>query len=85
MLLASKKFDKRGIPIFLLLQNIDCIDCGYSLEPPRRGGSNVYQESVLSKKEKYQTFLAENFQFLKLKKWAGFRDAWKNSIPVPSY
>ena len=34
----------RGIPIFLiLLQNIDC---GYSLEPPRRGGSNVYPQSM---------------------------------------
>ena len=30
--------------IFLfLLQNIDC---GYSLEPPRRGGSNVYPQSM---------------------------------------
>ena len=30
--------------IFLiLLQNIDC---GYSLEPPRRGGSNVYLQSM---------------------------------------
>ena len=26
-----------------LLQNIDC---GYSLEPPRRGGSNVYPQSI---------------------------------------
>ena len=26
-----------------LLQNIDC---GYSLEPPRQGGSNVYQQSM---------------------------------------
>ena len=26
-----------------LLQNIDC---GYSLEPPRRGGSNVYPQSM---------------------------------------
>ena len=33
-----------------LLQNIDC---GYSLEPPRRGGSNVYPQSVLSKNKKY--------------------------------
>ena len=22
------------------------IDCGYSLEPPRRGGSNVYPQSM---------------------------------------
>ena len=30
--------------IFLfVLQNIDC---GYSLEPPRRGGSNVYPQSM---------------------------------------
>ena len=30
--------------VFLfLLQNIDC---GYSLEPPRRGGSNVYPQSM---------------------------------------
>ena len=26
-----------------LLKNIDC---GYSLEPPRRGGSNEYQQSM---------------------------------------
>ena len=31
--------------IFLfLLKNIDC---GYSLEPPRRGGSNAYPQSML--------------------------------------
>ena len=28
---------------YFLLQNIDC---GYSLEPPRRGGSNVYPQSM---------------------------------------
>ena len=28
---------------FFWLQNIDC---GYSLEPPRRGGSNVYPKSL---------------------------------------
>ena len=34
--------------IFLfLLQNIDC---GYSLEPPRRGGSNVYPQSMFRAK-----------------------------------
>ena len=40
--------EKRGFAgvylLFLfLLQNIDC---GYSLEPPRRGGSNVYPQSM---------------------------------------
>ena len=34
----------RGIHIFLfVLQNINC---GYSYEPPRRGGSNVYPQSL---------------------------------------
>ena len=34
-----------GVYLFflVLLQNIDC---GYSLEPPRRGGSNVYPQSM---------------------------------------
>ena len=32
------------IIFLILLQNIDC---GYSLEPPRRGGSNEYPQSML--------------------------------------
>ena len=34
-----------GVYLFFLfvLQNMDC---GYSLEPPRRGGSNVYPQSI---------------------------------------
>ena len=28
------------------------IDCGYSLEPPRRGGSNEYPQSMFSSKNK---------------------------------
>ena len=31
------------IIFFISAQNIDC---GYSLEPPRRGGSNVYPQSM---------------------------------------
>ena len=34
----------RDRPIFLFL--IQNIDCGYSLEPPRQGGSNVYTQSM---------------------------------------
>ena len=47
--------------IFLIsAQNIGC---GYSLEPPRRGGSNEYPQSMFEQKyEKYQK--SENFQFL---------------------
>ena len=36
------KLGYAGVYIFLL-QNIDC---GYALEPPRRGGSNVYPQSM---------------------------------------
>ena len=52
--------------IFLIsAQNIDC---GYSLEPPRRGGSNDTHNLCLEQKnEKYQSFLCEIFQFLKVK------------------
>ena len=41
------------------------IDCGYSLEPPRRGGSNEYPQSIFwAEIWKISEFLAENFQFL---------------------
>ena len=44
------------------------IDCGYSLEPPRRGGSNEYHNLCFEQTyEKYQRFLSENFQFLEVK------------------
>ena len=39
------KLGYAGVYLFFLflLQNIDC---GYSLEPPRRGGSKVYPQSI---------------------------------------
>ena len=86
------KLGYAGVYLFFLflLQNIDC---GYSLEPPRRGGSNEYPQSMFwrgavltcthnlcfeQKKEKYQNFFDENFNFYNLKKslyiaWASFR------------
>ena len=40
-------------------------DLGYSLGPPRQGGSNEYPQSMFWEKyEKYQKFLSENFPFL---------------------
>ena len=63
-----------------LLQNIDC---GYSLEPPRRGGSNVYPRSMFwsKNKKKYERFSTFFFQFLLLKTslyiaWANYRYAY---------
>ena len=34
-----------GVHIIFLI-SVQNIDCGYSLEPPRRGGSNEYPQSM---------------------------------------
>ena len=42
------KFSDKNSDIFhISAQNIDC---GYSLEPPRRGGSNGYPQSIFEQK-----------------------------------
>ena len=57
----------QGYTLFFLFLHKN-IDCEYSLEPPRRGGSNVYPQSCFEQiLEKYQSFLSENFQFLEVK------------------
>ena len=44
------------------------IDCGYSLEPPHRGGSNEYPQSMFEAEMWNITkFLSEKFQFLEVK------------------
>ena len=53
-----EKLGFTGVCIILLIfaQNIDC---GYSLEPPPRGGSNEYPQSMfLAEFEKYHNFLS---------------------------
>ena len=49
------KMGYAGVYLFflLLLQNIDC---GYSLEPPRRGDSNVYPHSMFGEKDRKISF-----------------------------
>ena len=43
---------------------LDNLDCGYSLEPPRRGGSNEYHNLCFEQKyEKYQIFSKTNSVF----------------------
>ena len=39
------KLEFTGVYIIFLI-SAQNIDCGYSLEPPRRGGSNEYQQSM---------------------------------------
>ena len=46
----TENFLRKKIDIFLIFaQNIDC---GYTLEPPRRGGSNEYPQSMVWSKNK---------------------------------
>ena len=48
--------------IFLIFaQNIDC---GYTLEPPRRGGSNVYPQSMFWSKNKKNRYTPAYPSFL---------------------
>ena len=52
--------------IFLILLNN--IDCGYSLEPPRRGGSNEYTQSTFwAEIWKISGFCLNIFEFLEVK------------------
>ena len=45
------------------------IDCGYSLEPPRRGGSNEYQQSmILSRNKKNNVYPCKpQFYYIKVR------------------
>ena len=48
--LKNENFQQKNVDIFLIFdQNIDC---GYTLEPPRRGGSNEYPQSMFWSKNK---------------------------------
>ena len=44
------------------------IDCGYSLEPPRRGGSNEYPQSMfLSRNKENKVYLCKpQFYYMKV-------------------
>ena len=50
LLPKKRKFSDKNSDIFhISAQNIDC---GYSLEPPRRGGSNEYPQSMFLSRNK---------------------------------
>ena len=52
-----------GVYIIFLI-SAQNIESGYSLEPPRRGGSNEYPQSMFwAEIWKISEFLSENFQF----------------------
>ena len=58
-----------GVYIIFLI-SAQNIECGYSLEPPRRGGSNEYPQSMFWAEisvKNIRVFLSENHQFLEVK------------------
>ena len=62
----KRKFSEKNVDIFhLSVQNIDCED---SLEPPRRGGSNEYSQSmVLSRNKKNNIYPCKpQFYYIKV-------------------
>ena len=62
----TEKFQIKNSDIFLIsAQNIDC---GYSLEPPRRGGSNEYPQSMfLSRNKKNNAYPCKpQFYYIKV-------------------
>ena len=63
------KFSMKNTDIFqIFVQNIDC---GYSLEPPRRGGSNEYPQSMFLSRNKINNVYPCKPQFYYIK--VGFK------------
>ena len=57
----NENFQKKIFAIFLIFaQNIDC---GYTLEPPRRVGSNEYPQSMFWNKNKKNRYTPANPSF----------------------
>ena len=63
-----KNSDKNSDIFHISAQNIDC---GYSLEPPRRGGSNEYQQSMFLTRNKKNNIYPCKPQFYYIK--VGFK------------
>ena len=50
IVIKNENFQQKKFDIFLIFAQ--SIDCGYTLEPPCRGGSNVYPQSMFWSKNK---------------------------------
>ena len=62
----KKKTDKKFWYFSVSAQNIDC---GYSLEPPQRGGSNKYPQSMFWAEIRKNNVYPCRTQFYYIKKW----------------
>ena len=56
----NEKFQMQNSDIHISAQNIDC---GYALEPPRRGGSNAYPQSMFLSRNKKNNVSPRKPQF----------------------
>ena len=62
-----ENFQLKSFDIFLIFaQNIDC---GYTLEPPRRGGSNEYPQSMFWSKNKKNRYTPAYPSPFAIQKW----------------
>ena len=57
----NENFHRKKVDIFLIFAQK--IDCGYMLEPPRRGGSNEYPQSMFWSKNKKNRYTPANPSF----------------------
>ena len=81
-----KNFSRIFFVIFLIFaQNIDC---GYTLEPPQRGGSNEYPQSMFWSKNKKNRYAPANYKKVGFKgvhfSWTCFSDV-KQADPYMLY
>ena len=75
----NESFHWKKIDIFLIFaQNIDC---GYTLEPPRRGGSNEYPQSMFWSKNKKNRYTPANPSFFYIK--VGFKGVFNTRTCFP--
>ena len=59
----TAKLGYAGVYLFFFLFLLQSIDCGYSLEPPLRGGSNMYPQSICFEQKNIKIFLLIFFFF----------------------
>ena len=58
---TNKNFISKILIFFLFL--LKTLDCGYTLEPPHRGGSNEYPQSMFWSKNKKNRYTPANPSF----------------------
>ena len=78
----NKNFQQKSFDIFLIF--VQNIDCGYTLEPPRRGASNEYPQSMFWSRNKKNRYTPAYPSFSNIK--VGFKgvDASRTCFPDAS-